>query len=55
MSTANAGTLSDEQRINPRPVAILKALTRRLEDEGSKAVDYARLTFFDLAEFYAAH
>lgn len=34
---------------------ILKTLTRQLDDEGSKAVDYARLTFLDLADFYATH
>lgn len=34
---------------------ILKTLLRQLDDEGCKAVDYARLTFVDLADFYSAH
>jgi integrase len=34
---------------------ILKTLIRQLDDEGCKGVDYARLTFVDLAEFYTAH
>lgn len=34
---------------------ILKRLLREIDDEGSKAIDYARLTFHDLADFYDAH
>jgi integrase len=32
---------------------ILKTLTRQLEDEGSKIADFSKLTFNDLADFYA--
>ncbi len=31
---------------------ILKQLLRKIDDEGSKVVDFARLTFNDLADFY---
>ena len=34
---------------------ILKSLLKELEVEGSKAVDCSKLTFDDLANFYAAH
>lgn len=34
---------------------ILKSILRELDDQGSKAVDTARLTFNDLAGFYATH
>lgn len=32
---------------------VLKSLLRQLDDEGTKAVDFSRLTFNDLADFYA--
>lgn len=32
---------------------ILKTLSRQLEDEGSKIADFSKLTFNDLADFYA--
>jgi integrase len=31
---------------------LLKKLTRQLEDEGSKIIDFSKLTFNDLADFY---
>jgi len=31
---------------------VLKTLLRQLDDEGSKVVDYSRMTFNDLADFY---
>lgn len=34
---------------------ILKRLLREINDEGSRAIDHARLTFHDLASFYATH
>lgn len=34
---------------------ILKGLIRKLDDEGSRVVDYERLTFNDLADFYERH
>jgi hypothetical protein len=34
---------------------ILKAILRQLDEGGSRAVDVARLTFNDLADFYEQH
>jgi hypothetical protein len=34
---------------------ILKAILRQLDDEGSKVIDVARLTFNDLADHYQKH
>ncbi len=34
---------------------ILKAILRQLDDEGSRAIDVARLSFNDLADFYEQH
>jgi integrase len=31
---------------------VLKSLLRKLDDEGTKAIDFSRLTFNDLADFY---
>lgn len=34
---------------------ILKSLIRKLDDEGSKALDLSKITFNDLANFYSVH
>jgi integrase len=34
---------------------ILKGILRKLDEEGSKAVDLSKLTFNDLADFYSVH
>lgn len=52
MKMANAATSNGGRKVNRKPKRALKTILREIETEGKKIVDYNKMTFADLADFY---